>query len=324
MTSLVAAEEIPRRTSTPASIVAVSNAMQVLLGLIERVAPTSLSVLLHGETGIGKDVLARHLHERSGRPGPFIPVNCAALPTALAESELFGHARGAFTGAERLREGLFERAHRGTLFLDEIGDLDLVIQGKLLRILEDGEVQRLGSSSSFAVDVRVIAATHRDLTAAVEQGRFREDLFQRLAGITLSVPPLRQRREDIGPLVQRFLTDGRVVSPETLAWLERQPWRGNARQLKQSVRRAVALGGNELLPEDFGLAATSLCAAEAGQLDAWIAEKSWPEIEQAVIALALRRHGGLRAAATALGRPKSTLADRARLYGLSVGRAGSH
>jgi transcriptional regulator with GAF, ATPase, and Fis domain len=283
-------------------------------------------VLLQGETGTGKDVLARHVHDRSGRPGPFVPVNCAALSTTLAESELFGHVRGAFTGAERLREGLFERAHQGTLLLDEIGDLDLVVQGKLLRILEDGEVQRLGSSSSFPVDVRIIAATHRDLPASIEQGRFREDLFQRLAGMTLSAPPLRQRREDIGPLVERFLTDenngggSRVLAPETLAWLERQSWRGNTRELRQAVRRAVALGGREMVPKDFGLEPASTRAACARPVEGAPAEKTWHEIEREAIVEAARRHGSLRAAAAALGRPKSTVHDRARRLGIGVPR----
>lgn len=317
---------VPRdtdRATTATRMIAMSCAMRALVDLADRVAPSNLSVLLLGETGTGKDVLARHIHEHSRRRGAFVAVNCVALPPTLAESELFGHVRGAFTGAERLREGLFEQAHRGTLLLDEIADLDLVVQGKLLRVLEDGAVQRLGSSTSVPVDVRIVAATHRDLRVAVEQGRFREDLYYRLAGVTLTVPPLRDRLDDIAPLAERFIADEadggvlRQLAPATLDWLRDQSWRGNVRELRQAVRRAVALGGRELRPEDFMLAPAIAPVACIRPIDASIAEKTWNEIEREVIVEALRRHGSIRAAAVALGRPKSTLADRARRYGIS-------
>jgi len=227
-----------------------------------RVADTPLSILLLGETGVGKDVLAHAIHTHSPRAGgPFVPVHCAALAPGLLESELFGHEQGAFTGATRSREGLFEAADGGTLFLDEIGELSQETQVKLLRVLEDRSVRRVGGQRAKVVDVRFVAATHRDLEAAVREGRFREDLYYRL-GMRARVPPLRERVEEIEPLTERFIATfcqlaGRptpTLHPEVLALLEDHDWPGNVRELKHVVEQAAAQGlGAEitvdLLPE---------------------------------------------------------------------------
>ena len=227
-----------------------------------RVADTPLSILLLGETGVGKDVLAHAIHAHSGRAdGPFVPVHCAALAPGLLESELFGHEQGAFTGATRSREGLFEAADGGTLFLDEIGELSQETQVKLLRVLEDRSVRRVGGQKAKVVDVRFVTATHRDLETAVREGRFREDLYYRL-GMRAHVPPLRERVEEIEPLAERFVATfcrlaGRAtpqLNGEVVALLEDHDWPGNVRELKHVVEQAAAQGlGSEitvdLLPE---------------------------------------------------------------------------
>ena len=303
------------------SIIAASPAMLALLDQIERVAPATVPVLLLGETGTGKDLLARAIHEASGRTGPFVPVNCAALPVHLAESELFGHVRGAFTGAERSRDGLIAQAHHGTLLLDEIGDLDLTVQAKLLRVLEDGVVRRVGSTSQSTVDVRLVCATHRNLASAVGNGTFREDLYHRIAGVTLRVPPLRERPEDLGPLLRHFLAEACVGRPVpkvddlTVACLRNRPWPGNVRELRNAARRAVLFGGPMLRYQDLVVADDVPRACEPGDLDV-LAGKTWHDIERDVLAWAIRRHGNARRAAIALGIPPSTLVDRLRKRGV--------
>lgn len=249
--------EIP---STPARIVGASRPMQELFKLISRAARSNSTVLVTGESGTGKELVARSIHEMSGRAGGFVPVNCAAIPAELIESELFGHTGQAFTGARQSRAGLFESADGGTIFLDEIGELPLAMQPKLLRVLQEGTVRRVGADKEKAVDVRIIAATNRDLEKEVAEGRFREDLFWRLNVIHLHITPLRERPFDIPLLVEHFLgklaarTDGKTMSPtpETLAILTAYSWPGNARELENAVERAVALAeGFTIKPEDL-------------------------------------------------------------------------
>jgi DNA-binding NtrC family response regulator len=223
--------------------------MRQAFEVIERVAPTEATVMIMGETGTGKELVARALHARSGREGVFIPVNCSAITESLIESELFGHEKGAFSGADRLRKGAFEEADGGTLFLDEIGELPLEQQAKLLRVLEEGEVRRVGATRPIRVSTRIVAATHRDLRAQVRAKKFREDLFYRITVIPVQLPPLRSRRGDIGTLARVFLARaapaGRKVewAPDALAKLEGYDWPGNIRQLKNVVQRALLLRG---------------------------------------------------------------------------------
>ena len=220
--------------------------MRAIFGIFEKVAPTSLSVLLTGETGTGKDVAARAIHEASGRGGPFVVVDCGGLSRNLVEAHLFGHERGAFTGAEKRRRGAFERANGGTVFLDEIGELALDLQPKLLRVLERREVEPLGAEEPRAVDVRVLAATHRDLSEMVESGAFREDLFFRLAEIVVEQPPLADRRDDIPGIALRLLHNAesagvQEIAPDALAYLKARRWDGNVRELRNVIRRAAVL-----------------------------------------------------------------------------------
>jgi transcriptional regulator with GAF, ATPase, and Fis domain len=236
-------------------LVGTSEAMRSLFGLLARVAPTGLFCVLHGETGTGKELTARALHQHSPRASaPFVVVDCAAISENLAESELLGHERGAFTGADRARPSPFELADGGTVFLDEVGDLPLSIQPKLLRVLERREIKRLGASQFVDVDVRVIAATHRDLEAMVTKGTFREDLYYRLAEVVVDLPPLRERPEDIEPLAEHLLKDevrhgsaGRRLSREAVNVLRRHAWPGNIRELRNVIRRAAALAQSEAI-----------------------------------------------------------------------------
>ncbi|MFH1808708.1 MAG: sigma 54-interacting transcriptional regulator [Pseudomonadota bacterium] len=244
-----------------------SAAMRQLFAVLERIAPTEASVVLEGESGTGKDLAARGVHAQSRRcRKPFVVFDCGAAAPGLIESELFGHARGAFTGAASERPGVFEASHGGTVFIDEIGELPLDLQPKLLRVLEQREVRRLGENQVRPVDVRVIAATNRDLEKEVEAKRFREDLFYRLAVVRVHMPPLRERPDDIPVLIDHFLkdlaTDGQipVLSPEVRAALGRRPWLGNVRELRNAVARAV------YLPED-ALRSQSLAQTSVDEVD---------------------------------------------------------
>jgi len=249
------------------NIVGASPKMQRIFKLVAKVAPTDSSVLLLGESGTGKELIARSIHLQSRRAGgPFVAVNVGALPESLIESELFGYVRGAFTGAASDREGLVESADRGTLFLDEIGDMPLTTQVKLLRTLESNELRRLGDNALRVVDVRVIAATHRNLLAEAEAGRFRQDLYYRLNVVQIELPPLRERREDIGLLASYFLDRGvrrgsrapTRFSPEAEALLERYDWPGNVRELENAIEHAVAVAeGPVLQPADLPTAVRS-------------------------------------------------------------------
>lgn len=235
------------------AIIGNSRAMQSLYKEIGRVAATAVTVLIRGETGTGKELVARAIYQHSNRATqPFIAVNCAAIPETLLESELFGHDRGAFTGAHARRIGRFEQADRGTLFLDEIGDLSMSTQVKLLRVLQEKHIQRVGGNEKIQVDVRVLTATHRDLEIALKEGQFREDLFYRLSGVTITLPPLSQRSEDIPDLVKYFMqrsgdevgVDAPSIQPEAIAYLQTQAWRGNVRELENAVRQALLLARN--------------------------------------------------------------------------------
>ena len=230
------------------AIIGKSRAMQAIYKEIGQVAATPATVLIRGATGTGKELIARAIYQHSLRADkPFIAVNCAAIPDTLLESELFGHERGAFTGAQTRRIGRFEQAHGGTIFLDEIGDLNANTQGKLLRVLQERCIQRLGSEASILVDVRVLAATHRDLETAIKEKEFREDLFYRLSVVTIMLPPLNERTEDIPQLAKYFIhrfgkelgLDSPSVQPEAISFLQNQPWPGNVRELENVIRQAL-------------------------------------------------------------------------------------
>jgi DNA-binding NtrC family response regulator len=305
------------------AIVGTSAALQSVLETIAAVAPTRAAVLLEGESGTGKELLARALHEQSPRHDqPFVTVNCAALPEGLVESTLFGHERGAFTGATQRQAGAFERAHRGTLLLDEISEMRLDLQAKLLRALQEQEFERVGGGTSVRVDVRVVATTNRDLLAEVEAGRFRRDLYYRLAVVPVRTPALRERLEDLPLLVRHFVeqsaADLGVRAPqlpdETLAALARRSWPGNVRELANAVERAVILArGGALTPESFAVAppappASPPAAAAAGLV---LPALDLVQLERLAIEQALARTGGHRVrAAELLGISERTLRNK--------------
>ncbi len=267
--------------------------MAALLGRAEQIARAEASVLITGESGTGKEVLARHIHAASRRArGPFVALNCAALPEALLESELFGHEKGAFSGAVAARRGKFEQAEGGTLLLDEIGEMDPRLQAKILRAIQEREIDRLGGSAPVKVDVRILAATHRDLAAEVARGRFREDLYFRLAVVRLRIPALRERSGDILPLARHFAeryarANGlplRGLAPATEALLLTHPWPGNVRELENTLHRAVLLAeGNSIGPEAIDLLEhLPAVAAEAPLVVAPAAPKPAPPVSALV------------------------------------------
>jgi transcriptional regulator with GAF, ATPase, and Fis domain len=243
------------------NMVGESARMKEIYRFLSRVAPTDSTVLIHGESGTGKELVARAIHRNSPRSAkPFVPINCAAIPEGLLESELFGHERGAFTGAVTQKKGRLELANGGVAFLDEIGELAPALQVKLLRVLQEREFERLGGTRSIPVDVRLIAASNRDLEDAVKSGTFRRDLFFRLNVVTLVMPPLRERREDIPMLAQYFVTKltakcklrPKQISPEAMASLSHYDWPGNVRELENAMERALVLGSSDvILPEDL-------------------------------------------------------------------------
>jgi two-component system, NtrC family, response regulator AtoC len=300
----------------PKTLLGTSPPMLDLYKQIAQVAPTDTTVLVTGESGSGKELVARMLHARSARAArPFVAVNCGGLAETLLESELFGHERGAFTGATSQRRGLFESASGGTVFLDEVGDVPLKMQAQLLRVLQEGEVRRVGGEAAIAVDVRVISATNRDLAAELAEGRLRQDLFYRLNVVALHVPPLRQRGgDDVATLARHFVARhaaqlGRPVleiAPETLARLGAHAWPGNVRELENALARAVAMSQRGvILPEDLP-AVVSGRPAEGGPLD-----EGWPtldEIENRYVDRVLERCEGNRTdAANILGVDRRTL-----------------
>jgi two-component system nitrogen regulation response regulator GlnG len=329
-----------------ASIIGEDSILRAVLTRATLVAPTSMPVLVTGESGTGKELLARALHELGPAPGgPFVAVNCGALPRELAESELFGHERGAFTGAAGRRSGWFEEASGGTLVLDEVGELPLELQPKLLRVLETGRLRRVGGTGELAVRVRVVAMTLRDLEAEVRRRSFREDLYYRLAGFHLTLPPLRERRDDIPLLAQHFLREiegevgPRRLEPSALAALRAARWTGNVRELRNVLRRAAILTRERIdetaleLPatEPFRLAeegtpapapaAPLRCAVENDSLS--LPGRTFDEIEREILAWAPHRNAGSRRrAARSLSMARSTFCDKVKRYGI-VGPSGT-
>ena len=304
--------------------VAGSQAMQDVLELAARVAPLDTTVLVCGESGTGKEFVVRLIHDQSPRAAaPFVSINCAALTETLLESELFGHVRGAFTGAVRDKAGLFEVAGAGTLFLDEIGEMAPTLQAKLLRALQEREIRRVGAERSIKVQARVVAATNRDLRAAVDAGTFREDLYFRLGAFVITVPPLRDRREDIPPLVHHFLTraaskmkkDVRSVSSEAMTALMQYHWPGNVRELEHAVERAVILANDASVRiRDLPPEVTRKDRSRPGDDTLDLREQ-----ERASIERALERFGGnRRKAAAALKISTVTLWRKMKAYGLSA------
>jgi transcriptional regulator with PAS, ATPase and Fis domain len=299
-----------------------SAAMQEVWRLVLLAARSSASILLRGETGAGKEVVARALHRFSTRRNePFVAVNCAALPETLLESELFGHEKGAFTGAAAQRQGKFELAHGGTIFLDEIGDISPKLQVDLLRVLQDRAFYRVGGSDEVRVDVRVVAATHVNLQQAVADGRFRDDLFYRLNVIEIRIPPLRERREDIPLLAAHFLErisrelgrDVNEIQDGALRILMDYHWPGNVRELENAVERAVVTcRGRELAAEHFGFLASAAATAQPWNVPAGA---SLQDMEKVVIVATLERTGGnIKESASVLGIDRSTLYEKIKKY----------
>ncbi|HEY9184874.1 MAG TPA: sigma-54 dependent transcriptional regulator [Salegentibacter sp.] len=258
---------LKKKVSKNFEMIGESEAIQHIKDLIEKVAPTDARVLITGPNGSGKELVAHWLHQKSDRSsGPMVEVNCAAIPSELIESELFGHVKGAFTSANKDRAGKFELANGGTIFLDEIGDMSLSAQAKVLRALQESKISRVGSSKDIKVDVRVIAATNKDLKKEIEEKRFREDLYHRLAVILIQVPALNDRREDIPLLVEYFGekianehgTNKKQFTPEALKLLKEYDWRGNIRELRNVVERLIILGGNEVTEDDVKVFAGKL------------------------------------------------------------------
>jgi len=310
------------------NIVARSSRMQEVLAIVERVAATNSTVLLGGESGVGKDLIARAIHQNSRRAsGPFIKINSTAIPDNLFESELFGYERGAFTGANTSKPGKFELADKGTLFLDEIGDVPAPIQVKLLRVLQEREFERLGGTKTLKVDVRLIAATNKDLRAALEQGTFREDLYYRLNVVPIDIPPLRDHKEDIPDLVNHFLVrftqqNGKHVekiTPAALKLLMEYHWPGNVRQLENTIERAVALSSGPVIDVndvqlDSGLPKNA-SAAGAPILPEGLTLEQW---EDEIIREALRRANGNKSeAARMLGLSRNALRYRLSKIGVA-------
>lgn len=299
--------------------------------LLDKVAPTDVTVLLTGENGTGKELAARRLHHRSQRSqAPFVAVNCAAIPLELVESELFGHERGAFTGAVAARAGAFQQADGGTLFLDEIGDMPLAMQAKLLRALQDGVVQRLGSERPEPVDVRLVAATNQDLEALVAGKQFREDLYYRLHVVRVHLPALRERPADVAPLAVHFLAaacsrnqlPSRRLGTAARDWLTAQPWPGNVRQLKNLLEGAAVLAEHdELTPADLAQVGSPVPSRGAAGLVDWFAYERLEEFRSATEKEFLRRkllenHGNIKRTAERIELQRSNLYKKLERYGL--------
>ncbi|MEW6488061.1 MAG: sigma-54 dependent transcriptional regulator [Thermodesulfobacteriota bacterium] len=306
-------------------IIGQSRPMRELFETLALVAPSEATVLVTGESGTGKELIANAIHESSPRKGgPFVKVNCAALHENLLESELFGHERGAFTGATEQRKGRFELAHRGTLFLDEIGDLSLPTQAKILRVLQEREFERLGGTRTLTADVRLVAATHRNLEEMVEEGTFRQDLFYRLSVVPVHLPPLRERRDDLPLLAEHFLRryaeknrkEVRGFHPQALEFLTRHDWPGNIRELENTVERAVILcPGDRITPQELPAAirGAEVSTPTTTTLPAGLSLK---EAEREVILRTLAETEGNRTrAAEVLGISRQTLITRLKEYG---------
>jgi transcriptional regulator with PAS, ATPase and Fis domain len=314
-------EELAEAPSCFGEAIGVSPPLRRVFALLGRLAPTELTITLIGETGTGKDVLARGIHENSARAkGPFVVFDCGAVAPTLIESELFGHVKGAFTGAVSERQGAFERAQGGTLFLDEIGELTMELQPKLLRVLEQRRLRRVGGGEDRPVDVRIVAATNRDLEAQVKDGAFRQDLFFRLSMAVLTVPPLRERADDLPTLVAHFAAaSGRPleIAPATLEALARYEWPGNVRELKNVITAAAALAEGVILePRHLIFFRPQRRRASIPKLP--LAGQSLEALEKAAIHQTLRQFAGNRTkAARALGIAASTLYEKIKKYDLT-------
>lgn len=327
-------KEEAKRFAFADEILGESPAIKKLKETIQRVAPTNVTVLITGETGTGKELVARAIHKGSLRAKEtFLAVNCAAVSEQLLESELFGHEKGSFTGADKAKQGLFEAAHRGTLFLDEAGEMSLNLQAKLLRVLMDGQILRVGATTPRTVDVRIIVATHRDLQERVREGLFREDLYYRLAVVPIEIPPLRERREDIPVLVEFMLkeisrdlkTPFRKILPEALEKLKAYDFKGNVRELRNLVERACILANGDVISADDFFLITSKSSEHqktSGKLlgnlpDTIDLPKTLEQIEKNLIQKALLKSDGVQAeAARNLGISRSDIAYKMKKYRL--------
>ncbi len=324
-------EEVSSRFRLP-GIIGKSRSILEAAQMIEKVAPTRTTVLILGESGTGKELFARALHQLSHRRNyPFVPINCAAIPKTLLESELFGHEKGAFTGAEARKLGKFELANRGTLFLDEIGDMDLALQAKLLRAIEEGEIERIGALAPVKLDVRIVAASNKDLEKEVEEKRFREDLFYRLNVFPVRVPPLRERREDIPLLVDYFIrkycnemkSPPKSMSSDALDMLQAYHWKGNVRELENTIERAVILCDGDtitvaecVLSRDEGSSVSSPGTAAGGTLES-VAKEASRRAETKRIVSVLRETGGNKSRAAEILRVSyKTLLTKIKEYGI--------
>jgi two-component system nitrogen regulation response regulator NtrX len=309
-------------------MVGLSPALEKVWEAIRRAAPTNATVLLTGESGVGKELAARAIHRNSlRRDQPFVQVNCAAIPEELIESELFGHEKGSFTGATEKQIGKFELAHRGTIFLDEVGDMSLRTQAKVLRVLQEGEVERIGSQKTIQVDVRVIAATNRKLEDEIEAGRFREDLFFRLSVLPIRVPPLRERPEDVDPLIEHFVKEfsaannfrAKSFAPAAMEALRRHRWRGNVRELKNAVERLLIMAeGDEIRAEDV-TGALRPPTDDTASLNAAATLRDFKEAAERAFLVAKLRESDWNISATAqtIGTPRSNLYKKLEQYGIT-------
>ena len=312
------------------ALVGESKPMLALRALVERAAPADVPILVLGENGTGKELVARAIHELSPRRGqPFVKMNCAAVPADLVESELFGHEKGAFSGASAQRRGRFEQADGGTLFLDEIGDMPPAMQAKLLRALQDGEIARVGGSGELKVDVRVISATNRDVESLLQEGRFREDLYYRISTLSVRVPSLRERRGDIPVLAEHLLEAAsrrnhwrpRRLSPDALELLRQQPWRGNVRELRNVVERVLILSEGDPIPaSDVQAALPPASGPRPGDIPNEGPLRSLvDEYEREVIRERLRTSAGhVTNAARSLGLERSHLYKKCRQLGIDI------
>jgi len=310
-----------------------SGALEKVGEAIKRAAPTNATVLLMGESGVGKELVARAIHRNSLRKDEaFVQVNCAAIPEELIESELFGHEKGSFTGATEKQIGKFELADKGTIFLDEVGDMSQRTQAKVLRVLQGGEVERIGSQKTIQVDVRVIAATNKNLEEEIEKGAFREDLYFRLSVIPVRVPPLRERTEDIPVLVQHFVAEfsaannfrPRTISPAAMEVLKRHPWRGNVRELRNTVERLmIMVEGETIEPEDLEGVLRKPSGASGPPEAAGSLRDFKESAERTFLVQKLRdNEWNISATANAIGTPRSNLYKKLEQYGISKEKDG--
>lgn len=314
-----------KRLSPHTAFLGASKPVKNLFKLIDKVSGKDCPVLIQGESGTGKELAARSIHEKSGRSiRPFVVINCAALPEALMESELFGHAKGSFTGANQARTGLFEVADQSTLFLDEIGEMPLNIQAKLLRALQSGEIRRIGDNKSILVNARVIAATNKNLAQEVARGNFREDLFFRINVVEINIPPLRDRKDDIPAIIDYFLTKNsckgvvKRIDPEAMNVLMRYNWPGNVRQLENTIKRLAILSEGETvkvedIPDNILINDSK---AQRGQTSA---NTTLSDVERDhIIAVLMEKAGNKKEAAESLGISLKTLYNKLKLYNIAI------